>query len=114
MCQKSEDSKLCSISLLSSGRNSVPNFIHGNVLNQEKGYGYLTFNETSYRHAKSFGSLEARTGFYHLKIKAEDCSHPTKSTKSWPITFEVSSSLSVILYMRMNVFSNSMLVDFFY
>ncbi|CAH8432225.1 unnamed protein product [Schistosoma margrebowiei] len=69
-------------------RNSVPNFIRGNVLNQEKGYGYLTFNETSYRHAKSFGSLEARTGFYHLKIKAEDCSHLTKSTKSWPITFE--------------------------
>ncbi|CAH8431797.1 unnamed protein product [Schistosoma haematobium] len=82
------DSKLCSISLLSSGRNSVPNFIHGNVLNQEKGYGYLTFNETSYRHAKSLGSLEARTGFYHLKIIAEDCSHPTKSAKSWPITFE--------------------------
>ncbi|CAH8496648.1 unnamed protein product [Schistosoma rodhaini] len=82
------DSKLCSISLLASDRNNVPSFIHGNVLNQEKGYGYLTFNGTLYHLAKSFGSLEARTGFYHLRIIAEDCSNPPKSTKSWPITFE--------------------------
>ncbi|CAH8429577.1 unnamed protein product [Schistosoma turkestanicum] len=83
-----DDSKLCSISLLASGRNNVPNFVRANVLNQAKGYGYLTFNETLYHMAESFGTLEARTGFYHLRIIAEDCSNPPKFTPSWPITFE--------------------------
>ncbi|KAH8855842.1 Calsyntenin-1 [Schistosoma japonicum] len=81
-------SKLCSISLLASGRNNVPNFINANILDHQKGNGYLTFNETLYHASESFGSFEARTGFYHLRIIAEDCSNPPKSTTSWPITFE--------------------------
>ncbi|CAH8433370.1 unnamed protein product [Heterobilharzia americana] len=81
-------SKLCSISLLPSEQNNVPYFISGSVLDQEKGYGYLTFNESLYHEAEASGNLEARIGFYHLKILGEDCSHPPKYTISWPITFE--------------------------
>ncbi|CAH8834541.1 unnamed protein product, partial [Trichobilharzia szidati] len=82
------DSKLCSIVLLPTERNNVPDFITGNVLDRDKGYGYLTFNGSLYHEAEAAGNLEAKTGFYHLRILAKDCSNPPKSTISWPITFE--------------------------
>ncbi|VDQ10882.1 unnamed protein product [Trichobilharzia regenti] len=81
---------MCSIVLLPTERNNVPDFITGNVLDQDKGYGYLTFNGSLYHEAEAAGNLEAKTGFYHLRILAKDCSNPPKSTISWPITFEVS------------------------